>query len=52
MIRLTLNEKFDYTLLETGSLAFGYKVIRLLFNEGTFPGGGECLIAQLDGEMG
>ena len=42
MIRLTLNEKFDYTLLETGSLAFGYKVIR----------GGECLIAQLDGEMG
>jgi len=36
--------------LETGDLCFGYREIELLFNLGTYPGGGECIIVKADGE--
>jgi hypothetical protein len=52
MVKLTLKKDFDPSSLETGSLCLGYKKIKLLFNAGPFPGGGDCIIAELDGEIG
>ena len=31
-------------------LLLGYKEIKLLFNAGRFPGGGDCLIVEADGK--
>ncbi len=31
-------------------LCLGYKEIKLLFNAGRFPGGGDCLIVEADGK--
>ena len=31
-------------------LRLGYKEIKLLFNVGRFPGGGDCLIVEADGK--
>ena len=29
----------------------GYEEIKMLFNAGPFPGGGDCIIAEVDGEV-
>ena len=48
MVTLTLRKEFDDSQLETGSLCLGYPRMRLLFNAGPFPGGGDCLIVGID----
>jgi hypothetical protein len=34
----------------TNGLCLGFKEIKLLFNAGPFPGGGDCLIVEADGK--
>jgi len=51
MMQLTLKKDFDAPKLETGSLCLGYDCIRLLFNAGPFPGGGDCLIVEVYSEI-
>ena len=51
MLKLTLNDKFDPSQLETGDLALGYKNINLVFNVGPLPGGGDCLLIEADGKL-
>jgi hypothetical protein len=34
-----------------GNLCLGYSEIKLLFNVGPFPGGGDCLIIEADGNV-
>lgn len=51
MIQLTLKPDFDCGQLETGDLCLGYREISLLFNVGPFPGGGDCLVVNADGEL-
>lgn len=46
MVRLTLKTDVDES-----ELCLGYKEIKLLFNVGPFPGGGNCLIIEADGEV-
>lgn len=50
MVILRMKQDFDATQLETGALTLGYREIRLLFNAGEFPGGGDCLFIEADGE--
>jgi hypothetical protein len=47
---LKLKKDFDVSSLETGSLCLGYAEIRLLFNVGPFPGGGDCVLVAADGK--
>ncbi|MGE3181273.1 MAG: hypothetical protein AB7N71_06560 [Phycisphaerae bacterium] len=50
MVELTLRADYDRTLLLDGNLRLGCKSITLLFNAGTYTGGGgECLIVLVDG---
>lgn len=49
MVTLTLKPNFNESSLDTGALALGYKEIKLLFNAGPFPGGGDCLVIEADG---
>jgi hypothetical protein len=51
-VKLVMKEDFDDSVLETGSVCLGYKEIELLFNLGPFPGGDDCIICKLDGEIG
>lgn len=51
MVVLKLKPEFDEAQLETGALCLGYGEIRLLFNAGAFPGGGDCLFVEADGEV-
>ena len=51
MVVLKLKRKFNESQLETGALVLGFKEIRLLFNAGSFPGGGDCLFVEADGEV-
>jgi hypothetical protein len=32
-------------------ICLGFKKIKLLFNVGPFPGGGDCLIVEVDSEV-
>ncbi len=48
-LTLVRNPRFDAPSLETGNLCLGYKRIRLIFNAGPFPGGGNCILAECDG---
>lgn len=51
MTRLVRKKNCDPSRLQTGSLCLGYDEIVLRFNAGPFPGGGDCLIVEADGEM-
>jgi hypothetical protein len=46
MVKLTLKKN-----LKEYDPVLGYKQIKLLFNAGPFPGGGDCLIVEADGEI-
>lgn len=46
MVRLTLKTDADES-----ELCLECKEIKLLFNAGPFPGGGNCLIIEADGEV-
>lgn len=46
MVRLTMKRAVDTT-----ELCLGYRRIELLFNAGTLPAGGNCLIVRADGEL-
>ena len=50
MVQLKLRKDSDASELESGETVLGYKIIQLLFNAGPFPGGGDCLIVDADGE--
>ena len=51
MLKLTLKEGFDESQLEGGAISLGYKEIKLLFNVGPYPGGGNYLIVEADGQV-
>ncbi len=51
MIHLQCKNNFDLSKLESGDFCLGYDKIKLLFNVGPFPGGGDCLIVEADGEL-
>ena len=46
-----MKKDFDVSMLETGDYWLGYSEIKLLFNLGPFPGGGDCIIAEVEGDM-
>jgi len=48
MVRLKLRRK--QARKSKGEVSLGFKEIRLLFNVGPFPGGGDCLIVDADGK--
>lgn len=45
MVKLKLKES------NSESDILGYKEINILFNLGPFPGGGDCVIVEADGEI-
>ena len=47
MLRLKLRKGVGKS---TPGLTLGFKEIKLLFNVGPFPGGGDCLIVEVDGK--
>lgn len=49
MVILKMKESLSQQ--EIQDLCLGYDQIRLLFNAGPFPGGGDCLVIEADGEM-
>ncbi len=51
MVVMQLKKDFDSSGLETGNLCLEYEKIKLLFNAGPFPGGGDCLIVEANGEL-
>lgn len=51
MVNLNMKKKLDESQLEMGQVCLGFKNMRLLFNVGTFPGGGNCIIVEADGEI-
>ena len=51
MVTLTRKENFNESSLDSGALALGHKEIKLLFNAGPFPGGGDCLIVEIGGRV-
>ncbi|TFG49516.1 MAG: hypothetical protein E4H40_02880 [Candidatus Brocadiia bacterium] len=51
MVVMRLKKGYDLSGLETGDLCLGYEKIKLLFNTGPFPNGGDCLIIEADGEL-
>ena len=51
MVIMKLKKDYDLSELETGDLCLGYGEIKLLFNVGPFPGGGDCLIIEADGNV-
>lgn len=51
MVALKLKKDFNKSELETGNLCLGHEKIDLIFNVGPFPGGEDCLIVQIGGEI-
>ena len=47
MLRLKLKKG---SAKSANGLCLGFKEIKLLFNAGPFPGGGDCLIVEADGK--
>ena len=50
MVKLTMKAGVDEE--KHPEICLGYKEIKLLFNCGQFPGGGDCIFAEMDGTVG